>query len=73
MLPRSLSKDNAGNSKQPKGLDGEDLRELKPGEAAAQIEQEAKPKSFWGRVKYFFVGEKLDRKRLAALGNAART
>lgn len=51
-----------------KGPDSKDLRGLSPGEAASQIEQERKPKTLWGRIKYFFVGEKLDRKRLAALG-----
>lgn len=41
---------------------------MSPAAAASQIEEENKPKSLFGRVKYFFTGEKLDRKRLAALG-----
>ena len=50
------------------GTTGEDLRSLSASEAATQIEQERRPRSIWGKIKYFFIGEKLDRKRLAALG-----
>lgn len=48
----------------------DELQDLSPGEAAQKIEQERKPKGIWGRVKYFFIGERLDRKRLAALGTS---
>ena len=42
---------------------------MSPEAAALQAQQDLKkPRSFWGKVKRLFVGEKLDRKRLAALG-----
>ena len=42
---------------------------MSPEAAALQARQDLKaPRSFWGKVKRLFVGEKLDRKRLAALG-----
>lgn len=44
------------------------LKDLSPSDATAQIENEKQPKGIWGRIKYFFIGEKLDRKRLTALG-----
>ena len=51
------------------GTGSDDLRSLSASQAASQIEQERSPKSLWGKIKYFFIGEKLDRKRLAALGD----
>ena len=46
---------------------------MSPEAAALQVQHDLKaPRSFWGKVKRLFVGEKLDRKRLAALGERLR-
>lgn len=45
---------------------------LSPEAASRQVKQELKAApGIWGKVKRLFVGEKLDRKRLAALGLGA--
>ena len=44
------------------------LENIDPGRAALQLNQEQQPKTISGKIKRFFIGDKLDKKRLAALG-----
>lgn len=67
--PSTISRSSKAQSQLDSDASERDaLESLDPGRAALQIDQEQRPQSIGGKLKRFFIGDKLDRKRLAALG-----